>query len=33
VPMIGLSLGERPPGFFAGRLVTRLTAEQAPERP
>jgi hypothetical protein len=33
VPMIGLGLGEYPPGFFAGRLVTRLTAEHSPERP
>ena len=33
VPMIGLGLGERPPGFFAGRLVTRLTTEHPPERP
>ena len=32
-PMIGLGLGECPPGFFTGRLVTRLTAEHSPERP
>ena len=32
-PMIGLGLGECPPGLFAGRLVTRLTAEHSPERP
>jgi hypothetical protein len=32
-PMIGLGLGECPPGFFAGRLVTRLTAEHPPECP
>ena len=32
-PMIGLGLGECPPGLFTGRLITRLAAEHPPERP